>query len=95
MRKRLRRNIDAHEMIRRSRIAYHENMSLVPKEDIETEPTLNEMFQKVSVLLDCPTVSSEEFIAVDDDMCIQPQLWQPQHDLNVTDVYKRLAQLKR
>uniref|UniRef100_A0A8C4SEN5 HTH CENPB-type domain-containing protein n=1 Tax=Erpetoichthys calabaricus TaxID=27687 RepID=A0A8C4SEN5_ERPCA len=51
--------------------------SLVPKEmekeDIETEPTLNEMFEKVSVLLDCPTVSSEEFVAVDDDnVCTAP-----------------------
>uniref|UniRef100_A0A8C4RRF5 Tigger transposable element-derived protein 4 n=1 Tax=Erpetoichthys calabaricus TaxID=27687 RepID=A0A8C4RRF5_ERPCA len=51
--------------------------SLAPKEmekeDIETEPTLNEMFEKVSVLLDCPTVSSEEFVAVDDDnVCTAP-----------------------
>ncbi|GFX45514.1 hypothetical protein TNCV_2740511 [Trichonephila clavipes] len=33
------------------------------KENIETKPTLNEMFEKVSMLLDCPTVSSEEFVA--------------------------------
>ncbi|GFX94297.1 hypothetical protein TNCV_4293421 [Trichonephila clavipes] len=46
-------------------------------EDIEIEPTLNEMLEKISVLLDCPTVSSEEFVAVDDDnLRVQPQLWQ-------------------
>ncbi|GFX62817.1 hypothetical protein TNCV_3351431 [Trichonephila clavipes] len=26
--------------------------------------------------MDCPTVSLEEFVAVGDDMCVQPQLWQ-------------------
>ncbi|GFW81226.1 SCAN domain-containing protein 3 [Trichonephila clavipes] len=35
--------------------------------DIETEPTLNEIFEEVSVLLDSPTVASEEFLPVDDD----------------------------
>ncbi|GFW97851.1 hypothetical protein TNCV_1426141 [Trichonephila clavipes] len=34
---------------------------------IETEPTLEEMFGKVSVLLHYPTASSKEFVAVDDD----------------------------
>ncbi|GFV93538.1 hypothetical protein TNCV_1988501 [Trichonephila clavipes] len=38
----------------------------------KTHQTLNEMFEKVPVLLDCPTVSSEEFIAVDDDVCKSP-----------------------
>ncbi|GFV82780.1 SCAN domain-containing protein 3 [Trichonephila clavipes] len=51
--------------------------SLVPKEKekvaIETEPTLKEMFEKVYVLLDCLTVSSEDFVAVDDDnVCTAP-----------------------
>ncbi|GFT86096.1 SCAN domain-containing protein 3 [Trichonephila clavipes] len=31
------------------------------------EMTLNEMFEKVSALLNCSTVSLEEFVAVDDD----------------------------
>ncbi|GFY35204.1 SCAN domain-containing protein 3 [Trichonephila clavipes] len=37
------------------------------KEDIETKTTLNEIFEKISVLLDCPTVTSKKFVAVDDD----------------------------
>ncbi|GFT01749.1 tigger transposable element-derived protein 4 [Trichonephila clavipes] len=37
------------------------------EEDIETEPTFHEMFKKVSALLNCPTVSSEEYIAIDDN----------------------------
>ncbi|GFW92942.1 SCAN domain-containing protein 3 [Trichonephila clavipes] len=41
--------------------------------DIETEPTLHEMFEKVSVLFDYTTVSPEEFVAVDDDnVCTAP-----------------------
>ncbi|GFT35002.1 hypothetical protein TNCV_787081 [Trichonephila clavipes] len=35
--------------------------------DIKTLPTFNEISEKVSVLLDTPTVSSEEFAAVNDD----------------------------
>ncbi|GFW39093.1 hypothetical protein TNCV_1830851 [Trichonephila clavipes] len=48
------------------------------KEDIETEPTLDEMFEEVSVLLHCPTVSSEESVAIEDDnnVCRTPILWQ-------------------
>ncbi|GFX53596.1 hypothetical protein TNCV_2327111 [Trichonephila clavipes] len=31
------------------------------------------MFEKVSVLSDCPTISSEEFVAIDDDnVCTAP-----------------------
>ncbi|GFV18460.1 transposable element Tcb1 transposase [Trichonephila clavipes] len=39
------------------------------EEDIETEPTLNEMFEK-AVLSDCPATSSEEYIAIDVDVYI-------------------------
>ncbi|GFT87897.1 hypothetical protein TNCV_799961 [Trichonephila clavipes] len=34
---------------------------------IENEPTLHEIFEKVSILLFCPTVLSEELVVVDDD----------------------------
>ncbi|GFW46744.1 hypothetical protein TNCV_2981001 [Trichonephila clavipes] len=37
------------------------------REDIEAEPTFNEMFEKISVLLDYSTVLSEEFVAVHND----------------------------
>ncbi|GFV68163.1 SCAN domain-containing protein 3 [Trichonephila clavipes] len=41
------------------------------EENIETEPILNEMFEKV--LLDCPSAPLEEFIAVEDDnVCTTP-----------------------
>ncbi|GFT79092.1 uncharacterized protein TNCV_3094491 [Trichonephila clavipes] len=40
------------------------------KKDFETELTLNELFKKVSALLDCPTVTTEEFVAVHvDNVC--------------------------
>ncbi|GFS98584.1 SCAN domain-containing protein 3 [Trichonephila clavipes] len=38
------------------------------KEAIETDSTLNEMFEKVSILLDCFTISLEDFVVVDDDI---------------------------
>ncbi|GFY36495.1 transposon Ty3-I Gag-Pol polyprotein [Trichonephila clavipes] len=39
----------------------------------ETEPTLNEMFEKVSALSDCPSVSLEELVEIDDDnVCTAP-----------------------
>ncbi|GFU93549.1 hypothetical protein TNCV_947911 [Trichonephila clavipes] len=40
------------------------------EEDIETGSTLNEMSEKVSVSLHCPTASWE--VAVDDNVCIAP-----------------------
>ncbi|GFT45897.1 SCAN domain-containing protein 3 [Trichonephila clavipes] len=37
------------------------------------DPTLNEIYEKVSELLDCPNISLEEFVAVDDnDVCTSP-----------------------
>ncbi|GFX78654.1 hypothetical protein TNCV_30941 [Trichonephila clavipes] len=32
------------------------------------------MFEKVSVLLDCTTISPEEFLAIDDNVCKEPIL---------------------
>ncbi|GFU16040.1 SCAN domain-containing protein 3 [Trichonephila clavipes] len=44
------------------------------REDFETEPTLNEIFEKVSVLLSWScAVSSEEFVAVE-DVCTAPMM---------------------
>lgn len=40
--------------------------------DTETEPTFNEMFGKATALLDCPTLSLNEYVAVDDDVCTAP-----------------------
>ncbi|GFU75492.1 hypothetical protein TNCV_2862081 [Trichonephila clavipes] len=46
------------------KIAQHGRNSL---QGIENELTLNELFEKVSVLLDCPAMLSEEFVAVEND----------------------------
>ncbi|GFX93692.1 SCAN domain-containing protein 3 [Trichonephila clavipes] len=44
-----------------------QQISTPEKEDTETKTTLKEIFEKVSVVLYSPTISSEEFVAVDDD----------------------------
>lgn len=41
-------------------------------ENSETEQTIKEMFEKIYILLRYPTVSSEEFVAVDDYVNIAP-----------------------
>ncbi|GFV18394.1 SCAN domain-containing protein 3 [Trichonephila clavipes] len=58
------------------------------------QKTVNEMFEKVSVLLDSPTVSSEEFVAVNDDnvyttpiMADKNILEFVQSSKNIIDVY--------
>lgn len=52
--------------------------SFAPEEsaDTKTEPTFNEMFGKVSALLDCPTLSLNEYVAVDDNVCTAPIMTQ-------------------
>lgn len=42
--------------------------------DIESEPTFNEIFGKVSELLDCPTVSINEYVSIDNDVSTAPIL---------------------
>ncbi|GFV97075.1 hypothetical protein TNCV_3526611 [Trichonephila clavipes] len=37
-------------------------------------PSLNETFEKVDVLVDRPTILSEEFVEVDDDVCTAPMM---------------------
>ncbi|GFV51942.1 hypothetical protein TNCV_1322951 [Trichonephila clavipes] len=46
------------------------------KEDIETQSTINKMFEKASVLLfDSPSVSLEEFVVEDDDNVETAVIW--------------------
>ncbi|GFW06009.1 hypothetical protein TNCV_4478031 [Trichonephila clavipes] len=42
------------------------------KEDIEIQLILYETFEKFSVLMECPIVSYEEFVAADDDYVCTP-----------------------
>ncbi|GFX57003.1 SCAN domain-containing protein 3 [Trichonephila clavipes] len=42
------------------------------REDTETKRILNEISEKVPILLDYPSASSEMFVAVDDNVCTPP-----------------------